>query len=41
MLSVRRGERAIWGITNQLSRRDRAVALKTFEEFGQAASRRL
>lgn len=41
MLSVRRGDHTVWVMTNQLSRRDRAAALKTLEELGQAAARRL
>ena len=41
MLSIRRGEHTIWVMTNQLSRRDRTAALKTLQELGQAAARRL
>ena len=41
MLSIRRGEHTIWVMSNQLSRRDRTAALKTLQELGQAAARRL
>lgn len=41
MLSLRRGEHTIWLMSDQLSRRDRAAALKTLSELGQLAAKRL
>lgn len=41
MLSVRRGEHTIRLMSNQLSRRDRADALKSLGELGKAAAKRL
>jgi hypothetical protein len=41
MLSVRRGEHTIWLMTNQLSRRDRAEALKSLGDLGRVAAKRL
>lgn len=41
MLSIRRGEHTIWVMSNQLPRRERAAALKSLGELGQAAAKRL
>ena len=41
MLSLRRGEHTIWVMSVELPRRDRAAALKVFEELGRVAAKRL
>jgi hypothetical protein len=40
LMSIRRGERTIWLLTNQLSRRERADALKSLGHLGRVAARR-
>lgn len=41
MLSIRRGEHTIWLMSAELSRRDRAAALKVLDELGRSAAKRL
>ena len=41
MLSLRRGEHTVWLMSVELPRRDRTAALKTLEELGRVAARRL
>jgi hypothetical protein len=41
LLSIRQGEHAVWLMSSELPRRDRAAALKALEELGKAASKRV
>lgn len=41
LLSIRRGEHTVWVMSGELPRRERAAALKTLEELGRVAAKRL
>jgi hypothetical protein len=41
ILSLRRGQHTVWLMSSELPRRDRAAALKAFEELGRVAAKRL
>ena len=41
LLSIRRGEHAVWLMSSELPRRERPAALKAFEDLGKVAAKRL